>query len=130
MLAKDSAQWSADLNDPMPSVREIAHFADCWASQVEALMDGGRKLEDVAEQIFREICPANDRISFLFYYYSLLALRENWEYGEELVGWHNRRVGQENAKLWVLPLAEWKKVFLTASACQVQEEENVLCPAL
>lgn len=99
MKFKDETAWQKawDVNDD-PYGRAAITFARDWAELMEARIDAGDALIDIA----RETSHAADTsgITGFMYGCAVSILSQTWEHGEELRRWHNldTQIGTEGEK--------------------------------
>lgn len=69
----------------------IVDFAERWARLMQAEMEVGKNLEDVAKAASSE--ADFEDISGYMYNTAVLLLTKYWKHGEQLRRWHNSRCG-------------------------------------
>ena len=79
--------WFEKNNDPYG--RRCFTYAEDWADMMEKAMEGGEKLEDVADQLSHD--ADHDGITGFMYDMAVSILSEAWVHGEKLRQWHNSK---------------------------------------
>lgn len=91
MKLKDEDGWkrSREANTD-PNGKAALDFAEAWADEMEARMEAGAKLEDIAEESSMEVdSRPGFGITGFMYGFAVSLLAQCWEHGEELRRWHN-----------------------------------------
>lgn len=85
-MEKEYQDWKEKNSDGYSSA--VFMFAEKWAELIEAEIEKGNKLQDVAEELEKQ--PANEfGLTGFQYGCAISILSQCWEYGEELRVWHN-----------------------------------------
>lgn len=88
MKFKDEALWNKSLkNNTDPYGACGLRFSQRWAELMEAKMDAGEKLGDIASVASHE--ADTEGITGFMYGCAVSILSTTWEHGEELRRWHN-----------------------------------------
>lgn len=87
-------KWKENNTDPYGSC--IIRYAERWADMMEAEIDKGAKLEDIAERLSHE--ADTEGITGYMYGAAVHVLATSWEHGEELRVWHNKQYGVEGER--------------------------------
>lgn len=88
MKLKDEGCWTEyrDVNVDGYG-KATLDFAERWADSMEARVERGERVGDVAEECFRE---ANvDGVTGFMYGVAVAILSRAWKFGEDLRVWHN-----------------------------------------
>jgi hypothetical protein len=91
-------RWA--INDD-PYGRGIMRYAAKWARLMEAELQKGLELTDIAQRTSHE--ADTDGITGFMYGAAVAELSVSWQYGEELKRWHNGEYGQPDAQGVVNP---------------------------
>lgn len=76
-------------NNDDPYGRGILSYATRWADMMEAKVDAGASVADIAERTSNE--ADTDGITGFMYGAAVGFLKAFWEHGDELARWHNRK---------------------------------------
>lgn len=102
MELADKAAWQQAVNaNTDPHSRYIITFAERWARLMQAEVNTGRKLEDIASSALYE--ADTEGLTASMYGSALRTLVTSWEHGEQLRQWHNKRASSNNARGVVNP---------------------------
>lgn len=76
----------------------VVDYGEKWAALMEAALDAGAKLEDIADPA--STTADTDGITGFMYGCAVKALSHFWEHGEQLRRWHNLKtqLGHEGEK--------------------------------
>jgi hypothetical protein len=74
--------------------KAVLDYTERWAALMEAAMESGGKLEEIADKTSQE--ADTEGITGYMYGASVLALAYFWEYGEPLRRWHNLKTQLHN----------------------------------
>ena len=90
MKAKDQKAWEGALVANPADMYEgrILRFAEQWAERMEARMEWGEKLAEIAEETQNGTII---RLSGTQLCLAVVALAKHWEHGAELKAWHDKR---------------------------------------
>lgn len=91
----------AVANNTDPYGKAAVDFARSWALIMQAKIEKGLKLKDIAEEASNK--ADTDGITGFMYGCAVSLLAKSWEYGEELRKWHNAEYGQPESKGTVNP---------------------------
>ena len=99
MKLRDAEKWGthkAANTDEYGSA--VIRYAERWADMMEAAVDAGAKLEDIAESTSRE--ADTEGITGFMYGAAVWSLAEAWQHGEQLRRWHNlaTEIGDEGKR--------------------------------
>lgn len=86
------------VNSADPYSKAVVDYSERWAGLMEARMEKGEKLSDVAGETSHE--ADTDGITGFMYGCAVQGLAWFWEHGEELRRWHNlqTQVGNEGER--------------------------------
>jgi hypothetical protein len=88
MKIKDTEGWAKCLeNNQDPYGSGIIRYAEKWADLMEAEMDQGHSIKDVAKDTSHT--ADEEGITGFMYGAAVSILSHAWEHGEELRQWHN-----------------------------------------
>jgi hypothetical protein len=88
MRIRDQEFWDKGIEaNTDPYGARVFSYAKDWAELMEARMDAGEKLEDVADATSHE--ADTDGITGFMYGAAVSVLAKSWEHGEQLRRWHN-----------------------------------------
>lgn len=82
-------EWKAVNTDPYGSA--VFRYAERWANLMEARIECGDKLEDIAHNTSIE--ADTEGISGYMYGVATSILAQSWKYGDKLRVWHNAQYG-------------------------------------
>lgn len=93
---QDYKDWFEKQSDDYG--RACFRYAEKWAELIEAAIDKGEKLEDVAEQLSHD--ADEEGITGFIYGMAVGLLSQGWVHGEKLRIWHNLKtqIGNEGEK--------------------------------
>jgi hypothetical protein len=83
--------WKANNTDPYGM--GIFRYAEAWALLMEAAIENGEPLQDVAKKLSHE--ADTEGITGYMYGAAVNILSQCWEHGEALRVWHNKDYGHE-----------------------------------
>lgn len=87
----DESGWNTFVkNNQVGYGAAIIRFAERWAKLMQAEMNDGKQLEEVADSTFRD--ADDERIAGFIYGAAVATLSETWKHGELLRRWHNKDV--------------------------------------
>ena len=93
------ADWDKTVaaNDD-PYGKAGVSYTQRWAEMMEAKLEAGEKLEDIADKTSHE--ADTEGITGFMYGCAVSILSQVWEHGEELRRWHNKdvQIGDEGDK--------------------------------
>lgn len=95
MRFKDENSWNAGKaknKDPYGS--GVYRYAERWADALEASMENGEKLEDIADKLSHT--ADTEGITGFMYGAAVSVLSQCWEHGEELRRWNNLKTQIKN----------------------------------
>ena len=86
------------INSADPYSNRCVTYGEEWADLMEAKLQAGDKLEDIAEQTSRD--ADTDGITGFMYGAAVSGLSKFWEHGEQLRRWHNLKtqIGHEGER--------------------------------
>ena len=71
----------------------IFRFAEAWANMMEEKIHNGEKVKDIADQTSHD--ADTEGITGYMYGAAVSILSKEWEYGEDLRRWHNKKYDYE-----------------------------------
>lgn len=102
MICIDQAGWDEGWNNNKdPYGRRCFTYARDWADLMEAEIQQGKKLEDVAEETSKR--ADYDGITGFMYGMAVAILCDTWVHGQQLRVWHNAKWGNPDAKEVINP---------------------------
>ena len=88
MKINDQKAWQEWVDNNKDSYgKGVIDYAERWANMMEAQMDNGTKLEDIAGETSHE--ADTDGITGFMYGAAVQVLFTSWEHGDQLRRWHN-----------------------------------------
>ena len=99
MKLKDEAGWKKSVEANQDAYGSgVIRFAERWANLMEAKMEAGEKLADIASAASHE--ADTEGITGFMYGCAVGILSGVWEHGEELRRWHNldTQIGDEGER--------------------------------
>jgi len=99
MKTKDQKEWDDWVaNNTDPYGARIMSYAEDWADLMEAQMEAGATLEDVADKTSHD--ADTDGITGFMYGAAVSSLAQCWVHGEQLRRWHNLKtqIGNEGER--------------------------------
>ena len=87
---KDKFQEGRD-NNKDPYGNAVFEYLIRWADMMEERMSKGEKISDMAKETSHE--ADTEGITGFMYGCAVSILAQAWEYGEELMTWHNSQYG-------------------------------------
>lgn len=102
MKITDQKGWDKGLKNNADSYgKAVYRYAEKWADRMEAEIESGKKLEDIAEKTSHNI---GEDITGFQYGCVIGVLAKAWEHGDALRVWHNKQYGvkEEEGKTGVV----------------------------
>lgn len=99
MKYADESKWNDFVAKNQDSYGAgVVRFAERWANLMEAKMDSGAKLEDIAAATRRE--ADSEGITGFMYGCAVSTLAQTWIHGDTLRRWHNldTQIGNEGER--------------------------------
>lgn len=99
MKIKDTEAWLKwEENNKDPYGKAVIDYAKRWAELMEAKMQEGKTLEEIADDCSHQ--ADTEGITGFMYGAAVSVLATSWEHGEELRRWHNldTQIGDEGEK--------------------------------
>lgn len=84
-IEQEYASYKAKNTDPYGG--RVVSYSEDWANLMEAAMETGAKLEDIAKPTSHQ--ADTDGITWFMYGCAVQGLAQFWEHGEALRKWHN-----------------------------------------
>lgn len=95
-------EWNSWRNvNSDPYGKAIFNYALRWADMMEAAIESGSRLEDVASNLSHE--ADTDGITGAMYGMAVAVLSQVWIHGDALRKWHNRQYGADDSEGVVNP---------------------------
>ena len=90
MKLKDEAVWNenVEINKDEPYGKAVTDYAESWADLMEAQINAGAALADIAKKASHD---ADNEYGITGFQYGCVVslLAQCWEHGEDLRRWHN-----------------------------------------